>query len=196
LWLLIARHITKSVSLANLNSSQLLEESELLSIEDILPLFSEYTAISSFKQAICSILDTYHCCVGSLRSEANELAASATKIGVETGSSTSLFSIILDHHPLCQLSGRRIKATSFYAFSSGFCYCVNHLQNVIMLETEYRTALCQHPVQVSAMDSGFEHHEVVPYTKVAAECPLTGIRMIRTINRPLCATNAIELACT
>mmetsp|Transcript_19768 Transcript_19768/g.58822 ORF Transcript_19768/g.58822 Transcript_19768/m.58822 type:complete len:182 (-) Transcript_19768:5073-5618(-) len=121
LWLEVAKHIINDQSLALSESSRILDESPLLSLEEILPLFPDFVVIDTFKSELSSSIEGYDRNLISLRT-----AMMASMDTSETYSSRlikkSSEDITIPIDTFCALSGRPILAGSFKCFPSGLVY--------------------------------------------------------------------------
>lgn len=121
LWLEVAKHIINDQSLALSESSRILDESPLLSLEEILPLFPDFVVIDTFKSELSSSIEGYDRNLISLRT-----AMMASMDTSDTYTSRlikkSSEDIAIPINTFCALSGRPILAGSFNCFPSGLVY--------------------------------------------------------------------------
>lgn len=75
LWLSIAEHLLKN---SNVEAAlQIMEESSLIKMEDLLPHFDEKVSISEFKGQICRALEDYKAKIEELKADLDESRSSA-----------------------------------------------------------------------------------------------------------------------
>jgi hypothetical protein len=164
--------------LAISESAQILEESPLLSIENILPFFPDFIVIDTFKAEICASLQEYNNSLVSLKTEMNEYTTTSTDIHSKiTKLDGYCFALPADTH--CAFSGYPILGKSFNYFSSGFVYCSNVLSDYTVVHckhSETKNKICGKETEVMCSAEVKNPFDI--------KCPLTGLSMITSIDIP------------
>lgn len=117
MWLVIAKYLITNQSYAIVESAQILNECQLLSVEDVLPLFPEFIIIDTFKSDICVSLKSYK--------QNMELFSRDTSVFIGRGSTCNTALTThevysrLSARKQCGLSGCPIVNAPFYHFASG-----------------------------------------------------------------------------
>lgn len=161
LWLRVAKHIIDDRSLTISEAAQILEESPLLSIENILPFFPDFIVIDTFKADICASLEEYNHNLVSLRTEMNEYTTTSNDIHSKINKINETF-YMLSANTQCAFSGYPILNRPFHYFSSGFVYCSNVLSDCAVAHCKFS--------------------ELKPQPDIT--CPLTGHLMINSVDAP------------
>mmetsp|Transcript_28908 Transcript_28908/g.94645 ORF Transcript_28908/g.94645 Transcript_28908/m.94645 type:complete len:535 (+) Transcript_28908:262-1866(+) len=174
LWLMIAEHITYDRSYAIVESAQILEDCQMLSIEDILRFFPDFVVIEAFKTEICSSLEQYNKSLDTLRAEINDYKHNSINIQNE---SLTLYTqdICLASNARCSLSGCPVVSEPFFYFSSGHSFLERNLTKA------KRKELSVTP-HTNTIENGKAQRQGLP---IAAECPLTGSTIIDSVDIPL-----------
>jgi len=89
---------------------EILHESEILRIEDIMEYFSDFVQIDEFKEEICSSLEFYNESIEQLKSEMNEYTKTAETLREEINEQDMKFDIVTADQR-CDLCGRRVLGT-------------------------------------------------------------------------------------
>jgi hypothetical protein len=124
--------------LTSRSAIQLLEESPLLKIEDILPYFPPFTSLDSIKNEICSALEAYSVRIDELRQDMQDATDSADQIKEDIKKLETRF-VTVDRDEACSRCGKLLLVRQFYVFP---CQHVFHADCLIAL--------------VSAADVGME----------------------------------------
>lgn len=230
LWLRIARHSILSKPSEgdgeNPNSESVreaigvLEESDgLLRVEDVLPLFPDFTRIGEFKDAVVSSLEEYNRQIESLRSEVKEATSTAEDIRADIerlsrrtvrlprGEPCSLCgepAVIADgvaterSAPSLTVAGTNLLAP-FYAFPCGMVFhssCLLH--RILPTLGSHQQSRARHLLSLTRLDkdaSDSENPSAVEELErlLASECPLCGDFAIRSITEPLVKTDDPEI---
>ncbi|UZJ55107.1 hypothetical protein CBS101457_004427 [Exobasidium rhododendri] len=120
LWLKIANCIVKDkqdISIA----MEFLSKTDLLSIEDILPIFPDFTIIDSFKDEICNALESYSNRIEILKTEMDEATQSAESIRLETQRLAHRF-VSVDREQSCGKCQELLLQRQFYVFACGHAF--------------------------------------------------------------------------
>lgn len=170
LWLEVAKHIINDQSLALSESSRILDESPLLSLEEILPLFPDFVVIDTFKSELSGSIDGYDRNLKSLRTE---MAASMDTSQSYTSRiiKKSSQNISIPVHRFCALSGRPILAESFQCFPSGLVYFPGYLHD---------DSVCKHTAHYTSTHTPRTSQSTAKFEN----CFFTGSHMIDSIDIP------------
>lgn len=120
LWLKIAHFIFKDkqdISIA----MDFLSRTELLSIEDILPIFPDFTIIDSFKDEICHALESYSNRIETLKIEMDQATKSAESIRLDTQRLANRF-VSVEGNQKCGLCQEILLQRQFYVFACGHAF--------------------------------------------------------------------------
>lgn len=120
LWLKIAHFIVKDkqdISIA----MEFLSRTELLSIEDILPIFPDFTIIDSFKDEICHALESYSNRIESLKTEMDQATQSAESIRLDTQRLANRF-VAVEGDQKCGLCQALLLQRQFYVFACSHAF--------------------------------------------------------------------------
>uniref|UniRef100_A0A8D9A202 Vacuolar protein sorting-associated protein 18 homolog n=1 Tax=Cacopsylla melanoneura TaxID=428564 RepID=A0A8D9A202_9HEMI len=198
LWLKIARHVISEGNDIKAAVSFLEEAEELISIEDILPFFSDFTCIDQFKKAICDSLEKYYKHIVDLKDEMSEATRSAEEVRNDIQACGNRFYIVQnsDVCPLCEV---QLVNNAFYIFPCGHKFhsrCM--IQNLdseqrVTLETLSRTG----EDSISSSSTGEVTYAAQGKNKavdlfLSRECPFCGSHMIELIDKPFINEEDIE----
>uniref|UniRef100_A0A8D8Y9F0 Vacuolar protein sorting-associated protein 18 homolog n=1 Tax=Cacopsylla melanoneura TaxID=428564 RepID=A0A8D8Y9F0_9HEMI len=198
LWLKIARHVISEGNDIKAAVSFLEEAEELISIEDILPFFSDFTCIDQFKKAICDSLEKYYKHIVDLKDEMSEATRSAEEVRNDIQACGNRFYIVQnsDVCPLCEVE---LVNNAFYIFPCGHKFhsrCM--IQNLdseqrVTLETLSRTG----EDSISSSSTGEVTYAAQGKNKavdlfLSRECPFCGSHMIELIDKPFINEEDIE----
>lgn len=120
LWLKIAHYIVKDkqdISVA----MDFLSRTELLSIEDILPIFPDFTIIDSFKDEICNALESYSNRIEVLKTEMDQATESAESIRLDTQRLANRF-VSVGENQKCGLCEEAVLQRQFYVFACSHAF--------------------------------------------------------------------------
>ena len=122
LWLKIAKQIIEDITHRDYRDGDIKEaikilkdSDDLLKIEDILPLFPDFTTIDDFKTEICDALEEYNENLHGLKDEMNAYVESAKDIRRDIKKLRSR-RVVITNRDKCQICGERVTGTNFYAF--------------------------------------------------------------------------------
>ncbi|TPP63016.1 Vacuolar protein sorting-associated protein 18 protein [Fasciola gigantica] len=125
LWTELARHVIVNQSCPQ-EATQLLRESSLLKLEDILPCFHEFVTIDEFKDAICSSLDSYHERIENVRRETKFIMKSMNALRKQLNGLRCRYEL-LSAGDRCGQCGHVLFTRSFYVFNCGHLFHTNCL---------------------------------------------------------------------
>ncbi|GAA94421.1 uncharacterized protein L969DRAFT_105058 [Mixia osmundae IAM 14324] len=114
LWLKIAQHVVereKDIKAAMV----LVEATDTLGIEDVLPFFPDFVVIDEFKDEICSALEVYSLEIERLKIEMDEATSAAEAIRKDIEALQSRF-VTLDASDVCQRCSQPVISRHFYVF--------------------------------------------------------------------------------
>ncbi|CAK4621311.1 hypothetical protein LEN26_021232 [Aphanomyces euteiches] len=126
LWTLIAKHTIDAGGDIK-EAMMILNESELLLIEDILPFFPDFVLINDFKKEICESLQAYNDRIDQLKSEMREYTDSAELIRDDMQKLRKR-SAFVSGNQRCDLTGENILGKEFYLFPCGHAFHASALR--------------------------------------------------------------------
>lgn len=94
---------------------QFLENTDLLSIEDILPFFPDFVVIDDFKEEIAHALENYSSHIEVLKSEMDEATRTADTIRQDIQGLKDRF-VTIDAGELCSVCSHLLLTRQFYVF--------------------------------------------------------------------------------
>ena len=121
LWLKIAKKVIEEVTHEYRDGDikeaikVLKDSNDLLKIEDILPLFPDFTTIDDFKTEICEALEEYNGKIDDLKDEMTDYVESAKDIRKDIKNLRSR-RVTVTTKDKCQICGLAVTGTNFYAF--------------------------------------------------------------------------------
>lgn len=198
LWLIIALHVITTDSDAK-RALLLIQESDgTLKIEDLLPLLPDFTEIELFKEDICGTLEECGQRIDHLKFEMEELSETAEGINTELDAMKKRgYSVSSLQH--CEYCRSALFSRQFYLFpcSHGFhndcmlkrVHTHKHLDDkqleaVNVLNEQIRVISRRAKDDKRAMaQQEYLQNELDGY--IAADCPLCGYVMIRSLSLPL-----------
>ena len=206
LWIMIAKHVIHADKDARRALTLLAESGEILRIEDLMPLLPDFTEIELFKDEICRTLEDCGARIDHLKLEMEEFAESAESISMDL-ENMKRRGFSASSGQRCEYCTEGIFARQFYLFpcSHGFhsdcllkrVFSHNHLDatqlaTVKSLEDQLRI------VALRAKDNDkralaqqeFLQNEIDGF--IAADCPLCGFVMIRSLSTPLVPDDSEE----
>ncbi len=214
LWIMIFKHIIAVNSSSNSRNlpKQLLglidESNGVLRIEDLLPHLPDFTEIDTFKDEICNTLEEYGSKIERLKDEMKELSDSAENT-VKELEKMKKRGLGVAASQRCEYCTETLFSKIFYLFpcSHGFhsecilrnihmtCRNDSELHDIKALEESIRKA------SISAKDPSdkrattqYEYLLAELDGLIAADCPLCGYAMIRSLSVPLINTDE-EIEC-
>ncbi|EQC35886.1 hypothetical protein SDRG_06635 [Saprolegnia diclina VS20] len=120
LWTLIAKHTIDAGGDIK-EAMGILNESEMLQIEDILPFFPDFVVINDFKKEICESLQVYNDRIEQLKAEMREYTESAELIRADMQQLRKRSANIYGNQR-CDLTGDNILSKEFYLFPCGHAF--------------------------------------------------------------------------
>ncbi|TDH68068.1 hypothetical protein CCR75_004272 [Bremia lactucae] len=114
LWTLIAKHTIDAGGEIK-DAMNILKESDLLKIEDILPFFPDFVLINEFKKEICESLEIYNDRIEQLKEEMQDYTQSAELIRTDMQKLRKRCAVVSGNQR-CELTGQNILGKEFYVF--------------------------------------------------------------------------------
>ncbi|OQR96192.1 vacuolar protein sorting-associated protein 18 [Thraustotheca clavata] len=127
LWTLIAKHTIDAGGDIK-EAMSILNESEMLQIEDILPFFPDFVVINDFKKEICESLQVYNDRIEQLKCEMREYTESAELIRADMQQLRKRSANIYGNQR-CDLTGENILSKEFYLFPCGHAFHASALRH-------------------------------------------------------------------
>lgn len=195
LWLMVAQHTIEAQHVSSVDKGvqspmQILEETDLLKIEDILPYFKDFVTIDDFRKDIVGSLEDYDKDIEDLKLRMDKLTEKAREIhkDIEKLEQTPRS---VDPQSECVISGRPIQSGPFYVFPSGYAcladelytHVLPHLPQVKQDRAKELNDYLRTPEAAGTTER--ELYQMEFDNLIAAECPLTGTIMIESIDKPL-----------
>ncbi|TPX64225.1 hypothetical protein SpCBS45565_g06048 [Spizellomyces sp. 'palustris'] len=134
LWLRIARHVIEENRDIKQALAFLLQTSDLLKIEDILPFFPDFVLIDDFKDEICSALEEYNEHIDELKAEMDEATKSAESIRLDIRELRNRYTTI----PVaerCKSCRSPLLTRQFYVFPCEHVFHADCLSNQVIRES-------------------------------------------------------------
>ncbi|VDK35185.1 unnamed protein product, partial [Taenia asiatica] len=129
LWLRIARHVVTD-QISPQEAMALLQESPLLRLEDVFPLFPDFVTIDEFREVICESLDAYNSQIEQLKVEMRTTVESANEIRAQLHNFKSHYEIIPEN-ARCSHCLHAITLRTFYVFPCGHFFHTDCLLNLV-----------------------------------------------------------------
>ena len=126
LWLRIAKQVITQQADIKKAIGIIQESNDLLKIEDILPLFPDFTVIEDFKDEICQALEEYNDSIKALKDEMDEYVESAEQIRGDIKLLQTRKGQV-NSRARCELTGEYISGHDFYLLPDGRTYKANAL---------------------------------------------------------------------
>ena len=194
LWLMIAQHVIEKEHNAK-NALELIKESGVIKVEDVLPYFSDSVLIQEFKTEICRSLDDYAEEIRKLKTTMEQATHSANDIRNDTKESRHRFGFISSSEK-CSLCKNIVlsRGVGFYVFPS--CRHVFHktcLWNTVLPyvrkeSAERANVLIPKLESLRARKSNNEHEILEVKNEIdellASRCIFCGPLMVEEVDRP------------
>ncbi|EDW66448.1 vacuolar protein sorting-associated protein 18 homolog isoform X1 [Drosophila virilis] len=197
LWLRIAYHEIKGTNDVK-KALSLLNESELLRIEDLLPFFSDFEKIDNFKEAICDALKKYNERIQVLQKDMAETRKQSQLVCKELRQ-LKQHSIRMEAQDVCDICDLILLVKPFFVFICGHKFHSDCLEKQVlpMLSKERSrrlTMLKQQMENLMAQTIGSTNHTTEQQAKrvdlkteiediLASDCLYCGL-LIETIDQP------------
>jgi hypothetical protein len=115
LWLEIADKVIASKKDGFKSAINLLNQCELLKIEDLLPLFPDFTVIDDFKHEVISSMEAYNSKIGQLNREMEESIVTARNVKNEIGKFKKRY-VLIEPGESCAICDFPLATRRFYVF--------------------------------------------------------------------------------
>lgn len=129
LWLQIGIYHIKSGNVRD--ALNVMNESQLIKMEDLLPYFNEEDSISNFKDEICKALSSYMRTIDDLNEELKDSKSSAYQIKTDLKKLKERY-IEIDGMQPCEVCNRPIMKNSFYIYPCTHAYHKDCLLEMMM----------------------------------------------------------------
>jgi vacuolar protein sorting-associated protein 18 len=181
LWLRIAKHVVQ-VQEDIPASMDLLAESQLLRIEDILPFFQDFVRIDQFKDEICSSLRDYNTHIEDLRANMEDATQSADMLRSDIRDLKHRRATLAATQK-CDHCGKALLSRRFFLFPCSHGWHSDCILVVWkgLLRGNSRSDIVQ--LQTGALDGKIEDERRLE-DMVSSECALCGEVMIDSIDMP------------
>jgi hypothetical protein len=197
-WLKIARHVISTENDIKGALSLLSESDGLLRIEHLLPFLPDFTEIDLFKDEICTTLNDYGARIEHLKTEMNELSESAESI-VNELDSMKRRGYSLTAQQRCEYCSIALFGKQFYLFPCSHGFHADCLLRRIHLHVDatqlHHVRGLEEQLKLSASRTKdasdkralalMEYLQTELDGCIAADCPLCGFAMIKSLGVPL-----------
>ncbi|CAD6192203.1 unnamed protein product [Caenorhabditis auriculariae] len=213
IWLMIANHMIASGVEATECIGLLRESKEALSIQDILPLFPEFTKIDDFKDALCACLREHSVKIMDLQQAMKD----ATQIAAEIREKSDKLKnrvVVVKPGELCSSCARSLTAAPFFAHSCRHFFhrecleiamkpfldanAAKSLEDLIVKEKRLFVQM-EHILKVGRksdaadVEAQFEQVEREIGKILGSDCPFCGTVAISLIDKPFFEDEEYEL---
>lgn len=138
LWLQVAKQVIVKQQDGYKNASELLGRCELLKIEDLLPLFPDFTVIDHFKNEIISSMEVYSTSINQLNKEMDESVDMAENIRGEIQRFEKRYALV-EPGENCFLCGFPVATKKFYVFPCLHTFHCDCLLDTVLKSSDYKT---------------------------------------------------------
>src|SRR3954453_3893031 len=97
------------------SAMKLLEMTDLLKIEDLLPFFPDFVVIDDFKEEICAALEDYSRNIDTLKKEMDESSQTATNIKIDIAALDPRYAIV-EPGEKCYVCNLPLLSRQFFVF--------------------------------------------------------------------------------
>jgi len=163
----------------------LLQRCDLLKIEDLVPLFPDFTAIDDFKDEICAALEDYSTQIDRLKQQMDESSRSSHSIQTSISDLKYRYAVIQAGES-CGICGYPLLTRQFYVFP---CRHAFHADCLVAKLKEQASATLKRRIkevqgELGRVASGEDRRKVMEEfdSVVAGECILCGDLMVRSID--------------
>lgn len=138
LWLQIAKEVITKKQDGYNKASYLLGRCELLKIEDLLPLFPDFTVIDQFKNEIISSMEVYSSSISQLNKEMDESVDMAENIRGEIQRFEKRYALV-EPGENCFLCGFPVATKKFYVFPCLHTFHCDCLLETVLKSSDYKS---------------------------------------------------------
>ncbi|KAL5967888.1 hypothetical protein TSMEX_004392 [Taenia solium] len=183
LWLRIARHVVTD-QISPQEATALLQESSLLRLEDVFPLFPDFVTIDEFREVICESLDAYNSQIEQLKVEMRATMESANEIRAQLHNFKSHYETIPEN-ARCSHCLHAITLRTFYVFPCGHFFHTDCLLNLVrpLLGPSDAARLAELCAKSETDASAIQLFRSQFDELVAADCALCGKVAIDSVSR-------------
>lgn len=137
LWLQVAKQVIGKQQDGYKSASDLLGRCELLKIEDLLPLFPDFTVIDDFKNEIISSMEVYSTSINQLNKEMDESVEMGENIRGEIQRFEKRYALV-EPGENCFLCGFPVATKKFYVFPCLHTFHCDCLLEVVLKSSDYK----------------------------------------------------------
>ncbi|PAV59406.1 hypothetical protein WR25_03529 isoform C [Diploscapter pachys] len=213
IWMKIAKHIITKENNAVKCIDLLKESKDALSIQDVLPLFPEFTKIEHFKEPLCECLKDHSVKIQDLQDKMKEAMQIAEEIRVKTDKLQERV-IVIKSGDMCASCSKGLSGRPFYAHACRHFFhreCLEDIAMSFLNESErkkleklideeqkilQRLELNERvgsKADVEQLEMDYEKRAMAIDNLLGAECPLCGNRAIDEIDKPFFSDENYEL---
>ncbi|KAL1495659.1 hypothetical protein AB1Y20_016525 [Prymnesium parvum] len=186
LWLQVAAHVVSAADGASVHRALALiaecsapGDEPLLQLEDLLPLFPDFTIIDDFKEPVCSSLASYAERMKELRAEMDDAVSACAELRTEIEKVEGRQITVPSHQPCDCKELASLDITTCCGQSVG-----GH---------RHIAYPCQHAFRVACLLATLKDRAVAfDEEGLAAECPLCGEFMVESISRPFVDAQEVQ----
>ncbi|VDM19227.1 unnamed protein product [Hydatigera taeniaeformis] len=128
----LPRHVVTD-QISPQEATALLQESSLLRLEDVFPLFPDFVTIDQFREVICESLDAYNSQIEQLKAEMRATVESSNEIHAQLHNFKSHYEIIPEN-ARCFQCLQAITLRTFYVFPCGHLFHTDCLLNMAQFD--------------------------------------------------------------
>lgn len=181
LWLQVARNVISGKDGVN-QAVGLLERCDLLKIEDLLPLFPDFTVIDSFKEQVTSSLEDYNDTINQLTREMEESINTSANIKEQISKFKRRYALI-EPGEGCGLCTYPLATRRFYVFPCQHAFHFDCLLGFITKSSDYDARQRITEIQLSEKTSKELPNSVEDI--LCEKCVLCGDSQVDSIDKPL-----------
>lgn len=137
LWLQVAKHIISTKKEGFKATNKILSRCELLKIEDLLPLFPDFTDIDDFKDDIISSMEEYNTRINHLNREMDDSVVLAQSIRSEIEKHQKGYALI-EPGESCSLCYFPLATRKFYVFPCQHTFHCDCLLELVLKSSDYK----------------------------------------------------------
>ncbi|KAJ3416468.1 hypothetical protein HDV05_001626 [Chytridiales sp. JEL 0842] len=197
LWLRIAHHVVKEKKDIR-EAISILKMTDLLKIEDILPLFPDFVHIDDFKEELFNALESYNQHIEDLKSEMDDATRSSESIRNDIRNLRKRFQVV-SLSEKCSLCKTHLVTRQFYVFPCKHVFHGDCLIQEMITSSKFSKARRLVDIQKKLASSGenvstarIENLKAELDALLSNECILCGETMIKQITKPFVNDNELE----
>lgn len=208
LWMQVAEYVIVKQQDGYKQASDLLEKCELLKIEDLLPLFPDFTVVDDFKKEIISSMNMYSSNINQLNKEMEESVDMAKNIKNEIQRFEKRYALI-EPGEKCFLCDLPVATKKFYVFPCLHTFHCDCLLENVLKSSDYKTINKIRDIRQQGSSAARDHEKPNGDSKtqltkdqvtaeidkvLLASCVLCGEARIDSIDAPLIQSSDRALA--